>query len=202
MIYVNDTVDKTWKVTVKPTKPSVKLEDKEIWGADDTTGISIKKLSKYAEVTSGVRSGQALVREWKQQVFDESPHYENMTLEEYFMPGYSEAVVRATEIAEEEDKEVLSTYERLSSPFMLAMYAAKEPPEEVLQTAQYRLAAGEFYVADRFGRYTFGIDELPADLKNTVLILYKDEEAQHRYPEEEYEKEAFGNYVVVSERLP
>ena len=122
--------------------------------------------------------------------------------EEYFMPGYSEAVVRATEIAEEEDKEVLSTYERLSSPFMLAMYAAKEPPEEVLQTAQYRLAAGEFYVADRFGRYTFGIDELPADLKNTVLILYKDEEAQHQYPEEEYEKEAFGNYVVVSERLP
>lgn len=44
-------------------------------------------LGAGASVTSGVRSGQTLVREWKQQVFDESPHNEDMTLEDFFMPG-------------------------------------------------------------------------------------------------------------------
>lgn len=44
-------------------------------------------LGAGASVTSGVRSGQALVSEWKQQVFEETPHNENMTLEEFFTPG-------------------------------------------------------------------------------------------------------------------
>lgn len=44
-------------------------------------------LGAGASVTSGVRSGQALVREWKQQVFEESPHNEDMTLEEFYTPG-------------------------------------------------------------------------------------------------------------------
>ena len=43
-------------------------------------------LGAGASVTSGVRSGQDLVREWKQQVFEESPH-DNMTLEEFYLPG-------------------------------------------------------------------------------------------------------------------
>ena len=46
-------------------------------------------LGAGASVTSGVRSGQTLVREWKQQVFDESPHNEDMTLEDFEMVNYS-----------------------------------------------------------------------------------------------------------------
>lgn len=44
-------------------------------------------LGAGASVTSGVRSGQSLVKDWKQQVFDEAEDKGNKTLEEYFLPG-------------------------------------------------------------------------------------------------------------------
>ena len=44
-------------------------------------------LGAGASVTSGVRSGQALVRDWKRQVFEEAEDKGDKSLDEYFQPG-------------------------------------------------------------------------------------------------------------------
>lgn len=44
-------------------------------------------LGAGASVTSGVRSGQTLVKEWKKEVFEESEHNETMTIDDFFQPG-------------------------------------------------------------------------------------------------------------------
>lgn len=44
-------------------------------------------LGAGASITSGIRSGQTLIKDWKQEVYDELNTDENVTIEEYFMPG-------------------------------------------------------------------------------------------------------------------
>ena len=44
-------------------------------------------LGAGASVTSGVRSGQTLVREWKKEVYKELNQDENISLEEFYLPG-------------------------------------------------------------------------------------------------------------------
>ena len=60
----------------------------------DAQGGEVIKTPNYsvllgagASVTSGIRSGQSLVKDWKQQVFVETPHPDEMTIEEFFSPG-------------------------------------------------------------------------------------------------------------------
>lgn len=60
--------------------------DTESGGAIKTPNYSVL-LGAGASVTSGVRSGQALVKDWRQQVFNESSHPDGMTIDEYFSPG-------------------------------------------------------------------------------------------------------------------
>ena len=121
-------------------------------------------------------------------------------LEEYFMPGYGEAAAYAAQQAEQAGPgtEILSTYERLSSPFMLAMFYTGVPPQEFISTVRWRLAV-EFYVADAFGRFTFGLpedfDPVEAALDGSICILYKDEAAG--LADSGLTLTPFGNYVVV-----
>ena len=129
-----------------------------------------------------------------------------VSLEEYFMPGYGEAVQDAAAYAGELEKAdpagaavpVISTYQRLSSPFMIALFYTGTPPEEFAGSARWRLAV-EFYVADGFGRYSFGLPEgFDAEddaEEKTVYILYKDEAAG--LSEEEFVISRHGNYAAV-----
>lgn len=62
---------------------TAEADDKEVI---KTPNYSIL-LGAGASVTSGVRSGQTLVNDWKKQVYEESNHDENVTLDEFFQPA-------------------------------------------------------------------------------------------------------------------
>lgn len=59
--------------------------------ADDKDAIKTPNYSLLlgagASVTSGVRSGQTLVQEWKKEVYEELNQDDNVTLDEFFLPG-------------------------------------------------------------------------------------------------------------------
>lgn len=59
--------------------------------ADDKDAIKTPNYSLLlgagASVTSGVRSGQTLVQEWKKEVYEELNQDENVSLEEFYLPG-------------------------------------------------------------------------------------------------------------------
>jgi len=62
---------------------TAEADDKE---AVKTPNYSIL-LGAGASVTSGVRSGQTLVNDWKKQVYEETNHNEGITIDEFFQPG-------------------------------------------------------------------------------------------------------------------
>ena len=86
-----------------------------------------------------------------------------------FMPGYGDAMVRAYEIAGE-DRTVYSTYDGLSSPFMLALYYTNYSPVDFHNTVVYKDPEDEFRVAASYGNFVFG---LPED----VLAVVSDDES-------------------------
>ena len=75
-----------------------------------------------------------------------------------YMPGYGEAISRAYEIAGDE-KEIISTYDGLSSPFMLSLYYTNYDPRKFYTTVEYKDPYAEFRVAKSFGNFTFGLPE-------------------------------------------
>ena len=89
-----------------------------------------------------------------------------------FMPGYGEAAKRAYEIAGDE-KEIYSTYENLSAPFVIALYYTDYNPVKFADTVVYKDETDEFRVADSFGNFKFGLPEDYASYagKDAVLIL-------------------------------
>lgn len=76
-----------------------------------------------------------------------------------FMPGYGDAMILATELAEKkgEASTVYSTYDLVASPFMLTLYYNKCDPYEFMDTVVYKDPEAEFRVASSFGRYVFGL---------------------------------------------
>ncbi|RKM56294.1 hypothetical protein D6853_05730 [Butyrivibrio sp. X503] len=86
-----------------------------------------------------------------------------------FMPGYGDAMVRAYEIAGD-DRTVYSTYDGLSSPFMLALYYTNYSPVDFHNTVVYKDPEDEFRVAASYGNFVFG---LPED----VLAVVSDDES-------------------------
>ena len=93
-----------------------------------------------------------------------------------FMPGYGEAAKRAYEIAGDE-KEIYSTYENLSAPFVIALYYTDYNPVKFADTVVYKDETDEFRVADSFGNFKFGLPEDYASYagKDAVLILSSSE---------------------------
>ena len=114
-----------------------------------------------------------------------------------FMPGYGEAAKRAYEIAGDE-KKIISTYEDLSAPFMLALYYTDYDPVKFADTVVYKDEAAEFRIAESFGNFSF---ELPEDYagdeyRDAVLILGSSE-IGNIDPGSGCTIENFGKYSVV-----
>ncbi len=79
-----------------------------------------------------------------------------------YMPGYGEAIARAYEVAGDE-RQIHSTYEGLSSPFMLALYYTEYDPYKFYTTVEYKDDKAEFRIAKSFGNFVF---ELPEDVND------------------------------------
>ena len=110
-----------------------------------------------------------------------------------FMPGYGDAMVRAYEIAGD-DRTVYSTYDGLSSPFMLALYYTNYSPVDFHNTVVYRDPDAEFRVAASYGNFVFGLPDdalagagIADKYRDDVFVLSKAESA---------ELSDFGGYVT------
>lgn len=87
-----------------------------------------------------------------------------------FMPGYGDAMILATELAEKkgEASTVYSTYDLVASPFMLTLYYNKCDPYEFMDSVVYKDPEAEFRVASSFGRYVFGLPGTASSEGNAV----------------------------------
>ncbi len=110
-----------------------------------------------------------------------------------FMPGYGDAMVRAYEIAGD-DRTVYSTYDGLSSPFMLALYYTNYSPVDFHNTVVYKDPDAEFRVAASYGNFVFGLPDdalagagIADKYSDDVFVLSKAESA---------ELSDFGGYVT------
>ena len=141
-----------------------------------------------------------------------------------FMPGYCEAVQEAYSQAKGSttaEKTVVSTYARLSAPFILALYETELPPADFLDSVVWKDEHAEFRVAVSFKGFSFGLeharDSSNADhkvskkksgdiqslsvgmLDDTVFILHMDE--LRELPEfEPYVTGVFDDYAVIASR--
>ena len=88
-----------------------------------------------------------------------------------FMPGYGDAMILATELAEKkgESSTVYSTYDLVASPFMLTLYYNKCDPYEFMDSVVYKDPEAEFRVASSFGRYVFGLPGTPSSKGNDSI---------------------------------
>ena len=84
-----------------------------------------------------------------------------------YMPGYGDAIAKAYEIAGD-DRQIRSTYEGLSSPFMLALYYTNYDPYKFYETVEYKDPDAEFRIAKSFGNFIF---ELPEDVTDEKYAL-------------------------------
>lgn len=119
-----------------------------------------------------------------------------------YMPGYGDAIKRAYEIAKD-DRPIASTYEGLSSPFMLALYYTEYDPYKFYTTVEYKDPDAEFRIAKSFGNFSF---DLPEDTKKaaengTVLVVASSEKGPFE-GDERFVLEDFGGYFVVYRPLP
>ena len=114
-----------------------------------------------------------------------------------YMPGYGEAIKRAYEIAGDE-RMIYSTYEGLSSPFMLALYYNEYDPHKFYTTVEYKDPEAEFRVAKSFGNFMF---ELPGDEGEKALAgdVFVVATSQRNLFDgfEGLNTEKFGGYLVV-----
>ena len=114
-----------------------------------------------------------------------------------FMPGYGDAIKRAYELTGD-DNMIYSTYDGLSSPFMLALYYTEYDPHKFVSSVEYRNELDEFRVADAFGNFDFRLPENITDTSyyNDVFVLSSNDLAMigedTSYTVEDYE----GYHVV------
>ena len=118
----------------------------------------------------------------------------------WLMPGYCDAVRYADEILPE-GQTVYSTYEGVSAPFMMAMFAAGTAPEEFYNTAVFRDDNPEFLIATSFSHYVFGLPEDIQDDRylNDIVIVHTGAENE-QYDESRYDKTQFGQFVVLKSK--
>ena len=114
-----------------------------------------------------------------------------------FMPGYGEAISRAYDIAGDE-RNIYSTYEGLSSPFMLTLYYTEYDPHKFYTTVKYRDPDAEFRIAESFGNFVFSLpgDEKTKALSGDVFVIASGEKDLFG-DFEGLTTEDFGGYLVV-----
>ena len=107
-----------------------------------------------------------------------------------FMPGYGDAMILATELAEKkgEASTVYSTYDLVASPFMLTLYYNKCDPYEFMDSVVYKDPEAEFRVASSFGRYVFG---LPGTASSEGNAAASEDEVLSGLHAPEYENDIF-----------
>ena len=117
--------------------------------------------------------------------------YYNTYAAEVFMPGYGEAMVYADELAQQMDEDgavnagseeadaggsqgatVYSTYNLVSSPYMLTLFYTRYDTYEFMDTVVYRDEEAEFRVATSFGHFVFG---LPVEDTSDLSALMEEE---------------------------
>ncbi len=113
-----------------------------------------------------------------------------------YMPGYGEAISRAYEIAGDETP-VISTYDGLSSPFMLALYYTNYDPHKFYTTVEYKDPYAEFRIARSFANFTFGLPEdfAPSAYPGSVFVLSNAE--VEAFDTSAYNIEQYTGYCVV-----
>ncbi len=114
-----------------------------------------------------------------------------------FMPGYGDAIKRAYEIAGDE-RQIYSTYEGLSSPFMLALYYNEYDPYKFYTTVEYKDDKAEFRIARSFGNFTFELPENVSSKANEgdVFVVSTSEEGLFENIES-LSVENYGGYLVI-----
>ncbi|MCR5403534.1 MAG: glycosyltransferase family 39 protein [Butyrivibrio sp.] len=114
-----------------------------------------------------------------------------------YMPGYGDAIKRAYEVAGDE-RTVYSTYDGLSSPFMLALYYNEYDPYKFFQTVVYKDEKAEFRIAESFGNFIFKLPEeiLAGENEDAVFVLSSGDIGNIELPED-CKVEDFGGYWVV-----
>ncbi len=114
-----------------------------------------------------------------------------------YMPGYGDAIKRAYEIAGD-DRQIRSTYDGLSAPFMLALYYNDYDPYKFYTTVEYKDEKAEFRIARSFGNFTF---ELPDNVNDSsyegdVFVVSSADRDMFDNPGS-YTVEDFGGYFVM-----
>ncbi|WP_026653226.1 ArnT family glycosyltransferase [Butyrivibrio proteoclasticus] len=122
----------------------------------------------------------------------------NSTVISIYMPTYGDAVKRAYQVAGDE-RQIYSTYDGLSSPYIIALYYTNYDPRKFSSTVVYKDPYAEFRVAQSFGNFVF--DDLPEDVlseeyQDTVFVISAAEQALFDGAEG-YTVEDFGGYKVV-----
>ena len=114
----------------------------------------------------------------------------NLVAASDFMPGYGDAMILATELAEKkgEASTVYSTYDLVASPFMLTLYYNKCDPYEFMDSVVYKDPEAEFRVASSFGRYVFG---LPGTASSEGNAAKSEDEVLSRLQTPEYANDIF-----------
>ena len=106
-----------------------------------------------------------------------------------FMPTYGDAIARAYEIAGD-DRQIYSTYEGLSAPFIVALYYTDYDSVLFNETVEYYDDEAMFRTAKSFGNFVFA--DIPEDFDaqeyaNTVFVVASSEVSLF---------EEKGNYIV------
>lgn len=113
--------------------------------------------------------------------------YNALCADSIFFRGYGEACVYAEEAVKKEADNssalIYSTNTNLISPFMIAVFYTRMPPETYVKTVHYKDLHSEFLVADAVGKFRFG---LPEDIKErlksgadpNVYLLNRQEEQE------------------------
>ncbi len=114
-----------------------------------------------------------------------------------FMPGYGDAIKRAYEVAGD-DRMIYSTYDGLSSPFMLALYYTNYDPYKFIDTVEYRDEKAEFRVADAFGNFDFRLPEDMTDAQyDDAVFVLSGNDIEKIEDTSSYFIEDFSGYHVV-----
>ncbi|MBQ9321705.1 MAG: hypothetical protein IJ239_05050, partial [Eubacterium sp.] len=122
-----------------------------------------------------------------------------------FMPGYSEAVVYAESLMQEEkySGSIYHTRENVNTLYLIALYALKTSPYDYQDTVVYLPEWDEFRHTKEFGNLKYYLPEDvedgtydPADYREDIFIVNSYE--TWRFDPEQFDYTIFDRYAVIT----